>query len=131
MKCTEIQFIYKYKGILDVFEGKGIDSILFMHRGKLFQQIPYENEIYIHYIMNHPCVKIYSRWDFTYSCIINPSRTEIYFCHQNQNAQNIGNFTTLSKPHNIGTHLKGIETSFQVVPLFFKSFHVCVSHITF
>jgi hypothetical protein len=38
----------------------------------------------------------------------------------------IGNFTTLLKPHNIGTHLKGIETSFQVVPLFLKSFHFCV-----
>jgi hypothetical protein len=36
------------------------------------------------------------------------------------NAKNIGNFTTLLKPHNIGTHLKGIETSFQVVPLFFE-----------
>jgi hypothetical protein len=32
--------------------------------------------------------------------------------------KNIGNFTTLLKSHNIGTHLKGIETSFQVVPLF-------------
>jgi hypothetical protein len=30
------------------------------------------------------------------------------FCHQNQNAKNIGYFTTLLKPHNIGTHLKGI-----------------------
>jgi hypothetical protein len=28
--------------------------------------------------------------------------------------QNIGNFTTLLKPHNIGTHLKGIEI-FQVI----------------
>jgi hypothetical protein len=27
---------------------------------------------------------------------------------------------TLLKPHNIGTHLKGIETSFQVVTLFFE-----------
>jgi hypothetical protein len=36
-------------------------------------------------------------------------RTEVYFCHQNQNAKNIGNFTTLLKPHNIGTHLKGID----------------------
>jgi hypothetical protein len=35
------------------------------------------------------------------------------------------------KPHNIGTHLKGIETSFQVVPLFLKSFHFWVSYITF
>jgi hypothetical protein len=43
----------------------------------------------------------------------------------------ICNFTTLLKPYNIGTHLKGIETSFQVVPLFFKSFHVWVSYITF
>jgi hypothetical protein len=34
-------------------------------------------------------------------------RTEVYFCPQNQNAKNIGNFTTLLKPHNIGTHLKG------------------------
>jgi hypothetical protein len=25
------------------------------------------------------------------------------------------------KPHNIGTHLKGIATSFQVVPLFLKA----------
>jgi hypothetical protein len=48
-------------------------------------------------------------------------RTEVYFCHQNQNAKNIGNFTTLLKPHNIGIHLKGIETSFQVVPLLLKS----------
>jgi hypothetical protein len=42
------------------------------------------------------------------------------FCHQNENAKNIGNFTTLLKPHNIGTHLKGIVTSFQVIPLFLK-----------
>jgi hypothetical protein len=47
-----------------------------------------------------------------------PLRTEVYICHQNQNAKNIGNFTTLLKPHNIGTHLKGIGTSFQVVSLF-------------
>jgi hypothetical protein len=39
---------------------------------------------------------------------------------------NIGNFTTLLKP-NIGTHLKGIETNFQLVPLFLKSFHFWVS----
>jgi hypothetical protein len=44
---------------------------------------------------------------------------------------NIGNFMILLKPHNIGTHLKGIETSFQVVPLFLKSFHFRVSYITF
>jgi hypothetical protein len=50
---------------------------------------------------------------------VNPSRMEVYFFHQNQNAKNIGHFTTwLLKPHNIGTHLKGIETSFQVIPLF-------------
>jgi hypothetical protein len=35
------------------------------------------------------------------------------------------------KPHNMVAHLKGIETSFQVVPLFFKSFHFWVSYITF
>jgi hypothetical protein len=51
--------------------------------------------------------------------------------YQNPNAKNIGNFTTLLKPHSIGTHLKGIETSFHVVPLFFKSFHFWVSYITF
>jgi hypothetical protein len=49
-----------------------------------------------------------------------PLKTEVYFCHQNQNAKNIGNFTTPLKPHNIGTHLKGIGTSFQVVLLFFN-----------
>jgi hypothetical protein len=41
---------------------------------------------------------------------------------------------TLMKPHNIGTHLKGIETSVQVVPLFLKSFQVScfwVSYISF
>jgi hypothetical protein len=32
--------------------------------------------------------------------------------------ENIGNFTTLLKPHNIGTHMEGIETSFQVVPFY-------------
>jgi hypothetical protein len=57
--------------------------------------------------------------------------TDVYFCHQNQNAKNIGNLTTLLKPHNIGTHLKVIETSFQVVPLFLKSFHFWVNSITF
>jgi hypothetical protein len=57
---------------------------------------------------------------------------KVYICHQDQNAKNIGNFTTLLKPHNnIGTHLKGIETSFQVVPLFLKSFHFWMSYITF
>jgi hypothetical protein len=40
-------------------------------------------------------------------------------------------YTTLLKPHNIGTHFKGIETSFQVVPLFVKFFHFWVSYITF
>jgi hypothetical protein len=53
----------------------------------------------------------------------NPLRMEVYFCHQNQNTKNIVNFTTRLTPHNIGTHLKGIETSFQVVSLFLKSFH--------
>jgi hypothetical protein len=48
---------------------------------------------------------------------LNPLTTKVYICHQNQNAKNIGNLTTLLKPRNIGTHLKGIETSFQVVPL--------------
>jgi hypothetical protein len=43
----------------------------------------------------------------------------------------IGNFTTPSKPHNIGTHLKGIETSFQMVRLLLKSFHLWMSYITF
>jgi hypothetical protein len=38
---------------------------------------------------------------------------------------------TLLKPHNIGTHLKGIERSFQVVPLFLKSFKLWASYITF
>jgi hypothetical protein len=40
---------------------------------------------------------------------------------------------SLLKTHNIGTHLEGIETSFQVVyvPLFLKSFHFWVSYITF
>jgi hypothetical protein len=62
---------------------------------------------------------------------INSIRVEVYFCHQNQNAKNIGNFTTLLKPHNIGTNLKGIETSFQVIPLFLKSSHFWLSYITF
>jgi hypothetical protein len=57
--------------------------------------------------------------------------TEVYFCHHNQNAKNIGNLTTLLKPHNIGTHLKGIETSFQVVSFFLKSFHFWVSYVSF
>jgi hypothetical protein len=61
---------------------------------------------------------------------INPLRTEVYFCHQNQNAKNIGKFMTVLKPHNIGTHLEGIEMSFQAVP-FFKSIHFWVSCITF
>jgi hypothetical protein len=62
---------------------------------------------------------------------INPSRMKVYFCHQNQNGKNIGNLTTLLKPRNIGIHLKGIETSFQVVPLFFKSYHFRLSCIIF
>jgi hypothetical protein len=32
-----------------------------------------------------------------------------------QKKKNIGNFTTLLKPHNIGIHLKGIETSFFLI----------------
>jgi hypothetical protein len=63
--------------------------------------------------------------------IINPLRAEVYICHQNQNAKYIGNFATLLKPHNIGTHLNGIETSFQVVPLFLKSIKFWVSYFTF
>jgi hypothetical protein len=48
--------------------------------------------------------------------IFNPLRTEVYICHQSRNAKNIGNFMTLLKPlNNIGTHLKGMETSFQVL----------------
>jgi hypothetical protein len=49
-------------------------------------------------------------------------RAEVYFCHQDLDANNIGNFTTGTYSigtHNIGTHLKSIETSFQVGPLFF------------
>jgi hypothetical protein len=37
--------------------------------------------------------------------------------------------TELKPAHNIGTHLKGIETSFQVIPLLLKSFHFWVSYI--
>jgi hypothetical protein len=59
------------------------------------------------------------------------SQLTLYFRRQNQNAKNNCNFTTLLKHHNIGTHLKGIETSFQVVPLFLKSFHFWASYITF
>jgi hypothetical protein len=33
--------------------------------------------------------------------LFNALRMEVYFCHQNQNAKNIGNFTPLLKPHNI------------------------------
>jgi hypothetical protein len=43
-----------------------------------------------------------------------------------QNAKNIGNFTTPLKPHNIGTHLKGIESSFEVIPLFLEYFNFWV-----
>jgi hypothetical protein len=73
--------------------------------------------IHPEFLQNHP--------------LFNPLRTEVFLCHQNQSAKNIGNFTTLLKPHNIGTHFKGIETSFQVVPLFFKSFHFWASYINF
>jgi hypothetical protein len=34
--------------------------------------------------------------------------------------KNIGNLMITLKPHNIGTHLKGIETSFQVVTIIFE-----------
>jgi hypothetical protein len=61
----------------------------------------------------------------------NPLWTEVYFCHQNQNAKNIGILMTILKPHNIGTHLKDIETNFQVAPLFLKSFYLWASYITF
>jgi hypothetical protein len=56
----------------------------------------------------------------SFTSILNPLRTEVYFCQPKKirMQKNIGNFTTLLKPYNIGTHLKGIETSFQVVPLF-------------
>jgi hypothetical protein len=57
------------------------------------------------------------------NCNINPSRTEVYFCHQNQNAKNISNFTTLLKPHNIGTHLKGT--------IIFKWYHYFLNLSTF
>jgi hypothetical protein len=43
-------------------------------------------------------------------------RTEVYFCHQNQNAKNIGNFMTQLKPYNIDTHLKGTIIS-EILPL--------------
>jgi hypothetical protein len=71
--------------------------------------------------------------DINQSCSgeVNPFRTEVYFCHQNQIPKNIGNFTTPLKPHNIGTHLKDIETSVQVVLLFMKSFHFWVSYILY
>jgi hypothetical protein len=52
------------------------------------------------------------------------SYSEVYFCHQYQNAKDIGNFTTLLKPHNIGTHLKGWNMLsggtiiFEILPLF-------------
>jgi hypothetical protein len=40
---------------------------------------------------------------FIATVIFNPLRTGVYFCHQNQNAKNIGNFTTVLKPHNSNT----------------------------
>jgi hypothetical protein len=61
----------------------------------------------------------------------NPLRMEDFFCHQNQNSKNIGNFTTPLKSHNIGTPLKGMETSFQMLPLYLKYFHFWASYITF
>jgi hypothetical protein len=68
-------------------------------------------------VLHFSLSKLFYRLDFAIRNNIhlygdNPLRTEVYFCHQNQNTKNIGNFTTLLKLHNIGTHLKGIETSF-------------------
>jgi hypothetical protein len=61
---------------------------------------------------------------------------QVYICHHNQNAKNIGKCTTLETRkgnpvlHNIGTHLKGthlkgIETSsmFEMLPLG-KLYHI-------
>jgi hypothetical protein len=50
---------------------------------------------------------------------INRLRTEVYFCHQNQNAKNIGNFMTVLKLHNIGPHLKGIWDKLSVATIVF------------
>jgi hypothetical protein len=63
--------------------------------------------------------------------IFNPLKDRGLLLSLKSECKNIGNFTNLLKPHNIGTHLKGIETSFQVVPLFLKSFHFWASCITF
>jgi hypothetical protein len=49
--------------------------------------------------------------------------TQNQFCEKN-----IGNLTTLLKPFNIGIHLKGIETSLQVGPLFLKKIHFWASY---
>jgi hypothetical protein len=46
----------------------------------------------------------------------------VYVC--NGLHTNIGNMTTLLKPHNIGTHLKGIETSFQILPHLGELYHL-------
>jgi hypothetical protein len=92
------------------------------------------------YLIHFVITQIWNKWEKKnyheyYSIgfwqVFNPLRMKVYFYHHNQNAKNICNFTTLLKPHNIGTHLKGIETSFQVVSLFFKSFHVWGSYIIF
>jgi hypothetical protein len=62
---------------------------------------------------------------------LNPSR-KVYFCHQNQNAKYIGNFTTLLKPHNIGTRysferywdtLSGGTIIFYILPLLGELYH--------
>jgi hypothetical protein len=54
--------------------------------------------------------------------VFNPLRTEVYICHQNQKEKNIGNCTTLLEleSQNMGTHLKGIKTSF---PLLGELYH--------
>jgi hypothetical protein len=48
-----------------------------------------------------------------------------------QNAKTFCNFVALLKPYDIGARLNGVETGFQVVPLFLKLFHFWVSFITF
>jgi hypothetical protein len=65
--------------------------------------------------------------------LFNPLKTEVDFCHQNQNVKNIGNFTTLLKPHNIGTHLTMFERFwdklsggtiiFEILPLLGELYH--------
>jgi hypothetical protein len=49
---------------------------------------------------------------------VNPYGWRSTFVTKIRMQKNIGNLMTPFKPHNIDTHLKGIETSFQVVALF-------------